>query len=204
MPRILTVAPTLADTVMSVGGTLARHAGAGHDVAVATLDVATDAQETTARLGLQTVVAVAAEGAPAAREDAVLSRLAVVLARAAPDLVLAPLGLHGGDDAKLIERLLDRLAVPRLRWVDLPYALSRTSGAPLGAGTEIAIPIGAQIDAKLDACSIVGTDAPLERLRAHAVAEGRRLGAGEPVEVLLAPPESGDRPRTDADGRGAA
>lgn len=204
LPRILAIAPTLADAVMSVGGTLARHVAAGHEVAVVTLAAAEQAQDAAVQLGIETVIAVAAEGAAVAGEDAVLSRLAVVLARAEPELVLTPLGLHGGEDANLIERLLGRLDVPRLRWADLPYSLSRTSGAPLGAGTEVAVPIARQIDAKLAACTAIGGDAPLERLREHAVAEGRRLGAGGPVEVLLAPPEDDGRPRTAAGGRGAA
>lgn len=189
---------------MSVGGTLARHAAAGHDVAVATLTVAAQAESTAAQLGLEAVVAVAAEGVQAAGEDTVMSRLAVVLARAEPELVLAPLGLDGGDDARLIERLFERLGVPRLRWVDLPYALSRTPGAPLGAGTEVAIPIAGQIDVKLEACALVRDDAPLGRLRAHAVTEGHRLGTGAPVEVLLAPPEDDGAIRTAAAGPGAA
>ena len=100
--------------------------------------------------------------------------------RLGPDLVLAPLGLTGHVDHLVVERALDELGMPRLRWLDLPYALRRTPGAPLGAGEVVAVPAGdAHLAAKLTAAAAY-PDAEPERLAAHAVAEGERLGAGGP------------------------
>jgi hypothetical protein len=87
-------------------------------------------------------------------------------------------------DHLVVERALDDLDLPRLRWVDLPYALRRTPGAPLGAGELVAVPTGEDhLAAKLAASSAYGAE--LERLAAHATAEGDRLGAGGPVELLV-------------------
>jgi hypothetical protein len=110
--------------------------------------------------------------------------LAVALGRLEPDLVLAPLGLTGHVDHVVVELALDELGLPRLRWVDLPYALRRTPGAPLGAGEVVAVPASeANLEAKLAAAAAFGAE--LERLHAFAVSEGERLGAGGPVEILI-------------------
>jgi len=201
---IVAVAPTLSDAVQSAGATLARHAAEGHPVVVVSVftrdgDPA-DAAASEA-LGLAGVVHLAVDpaaerGYPSgnaehdglrAGDDAVkiaASVLAIALGRLEPDLLLAPLGLTGHVDHLVVERALDDLDLPRLRWVDLPYALRRTPGAPLGAGEVVAVPADADhLAAKLAAASAYGAE--VERLGEHAVAEGERLGAGGPVELLL-------------------
>ena len=119
------------------------------------------------------------------------SILALALGRLHPDLILAPLGLTGHVDHLVVEQALDELELPRLRWLDLPYALRRTAGAPLGAGEVVAVPASeGHLAAKLEAASAYGAET--DRLAAHAVSEGERLGAGGPVEILV------QRPATDA------
>jgi LmbE family N-acetylglucosaminyl deacetylase len=201
---IVAVAPSLSDAVQSAGATLARHAAEGHPVVVISVftrdgDPA-DAAAAEA-LGLAGVVHLAVDPAsrrgyegPNAEHDGLragddtpkvaASVLAIALGRLEPDLVLAPLGLTGHVDHLVIERALDDLRLPRLRWVDLPYALRRTPGAPLGAGEVVAVPADEDhLAAKLTACA--GYGAELERLAEHATSEGERLGAGGPVELLL-------------------
>jgi LmbE family N-acetylglucosaminyl deacetylase len=201
---IVAVAPTLSDAVQSAGATLARHAAEGHPVVVVSVftrdgDPADAAAAET--LGLAGVVHLAVDPAAARGYEGVnaghdglregddapkiaASVLAIALGRLEPDLVLAPLGLTGHVDHLVVERALDDLDLPRLRWVDLPYALRRTPGAPLGAGELVAVPAGEEhLTAKLTAASAYGAE--LERLAAHAAAEGERLGAGGPVELLL-------------------
>lgn len=209
MSRIVAVAPTLGDVVQSVGGTLARHARQGDEVIVATVfepeSGAPERAEALRTLGIGGLVTVGLpaagdrgydgpgpSGHDGARESdeapmAAAAALALALGRLEPALVLAPLGLPGHVDAAIIADALRALSVPTLRWVDLPYGLRRTAGAPLGAGEVIAVPIGAHLDDKVAASALVGA-ADAERLRDHAVAEGERLGAGEPVELLLGPP----------------
>ena len=51
-------------------------------------------------------------------------------------------------------------------------------------GEVVAVPISVQLDAKLQACALIG-GADEASLRKHATSEGVRLGAGEPVEILL-------------------
>lgn len=200
---IVAVAPTLADAVQSAGATLNRHAAGGHPVVVVSVftrdgdPVDTAAAEA---LGLAGVVHLAVEPAAArgyaghrvhdglqAGDDApkvAASVLAIALGKLTPDLILAPLGLTGHVDHLVVERALDELVLPRLRWLDLPYALARTPGAPLGAGEVVAVPAAdAHLAAKLAAAGAYGAD--VERLAAHAVAEGERLGAGGPVEILV-------------------
>lgn len=205
MTTIVAVTPTLADAVQSAGATLARHAAEGHAVvvvAVFTSDGDPADAEAAAALGIAGVVhlavdAAAARGYPDGAhahdglrpgDDApkiTAAVLAVALGRLAPDLLLAPLGLTGHVDHLVVERALDDLALPRLRWVDLPYALARTPGAPLGAGELIVVPAAAEhLDAKLAAARAYD-GLPVERLAAHAAAEGARLGAGGPVELLV-------------------
>jgi hypothetical protein len=203
---IIAVTPTLSDAVQSAGATLHRHAADGHPVVVVSVFTQDgDADDATAAraLGLSGVVHLALD--PAAGrgyeghrahdglrpdDDApkiAASVLALALGRLEPDLILAPLGLTGHVDHLVVERALDELELPRLRWLDLPYALRRTPGAPLGAGEVVAVPAGdLHLAAKLDAASAYGAE--LDRLAAHAVAEGERLGAGGPVEILLQRP----------------
>lgn len=200
---IVAVAPTLSDAVQSAGATLARHAMEGHPVLVVsvfTRDGDPDDTTAAAALGLSGVVHLAVD--PAAGrgygEDRVhdglrsdddapkitASVLAIALGRLEPDLILAPLGLTGHVDHLVVERALDELELPRLRWLDLPYALRRTPGAPLGAGDIVAVPATAeQLAAKLTAAAAYGAET--DRLEAHAIAEGERLGAGGPVELLV-------------------
>jgi LmbE family N-acetylglucosaminyl deacetylase len=202
---IVAVAPTLSDAVQSAGATLARHAAEGHPVVVVsvfTRDGSAADAAAAAALGLAGVVHLAVDPAaqrgyegPNAGHDGLnagddapkiaASVLAIALGRLEPDLVLAPLGLTGHVDHLVVERALDDLDLPRLRWVDLPYALRRTPGAPLGAGEVVAVPADdAHLAAKLEAAAAY-PGSELERLAAHAVAEGQRLGAGGPVELLL-------------------
>jgi LmbE family N-acetylglucosaminyl deacetylase len=202
---IVAVAPTLSDAVQSAGATLARHAAEGHPVVVVsvfTRDGSAADAVAAAALGLAGVVHLAVDPAaqrgyegPNAGHDGLnagddapkiaASVLAIALGRLEPDLVLAPLGLTGHVDHLVVERALDDLDMPRLRWVDLPYALRRTPGAPLGAGEVVAVPADdAHLAAKLEAAAAY-PGSELERLAAHAVAEGQRLGAGGPVELLL-------------------
>ncbi len=138
-------------------------------------------------LGIAGVVSAAATPADAHHSgDAPIPELAVALAQIRPDLILAPIGLTGTPAAQQITAALDELELPRLRWVDLPYGLSRTPGGPLGEGEVVAIPIGDQIGAKRDACASLGlTTGP--SLLSHATSEGERLGVDVPVEVLLRP-----------------
>jgi LmbE family N-acetylglucosaminyl deacetylase len=202
---IVAVAPHLSDAVQSAGATLARHAAEGHPVVVVSVfsrdgDPA-DAAAAEA-LGLAGVVHLALDPAAdrgyddahgahdgvRAGDDApkvAAAVLAIALGRLEPGLVLAPLGLTGHVDHVVVQRALDELGMPRLRWVDLPYALRRTPGAPLGAGELVAVPADdAHLAAKLTAASRYPGAEP-ERLAAHAVAEGERLGAGGPVELLV-------------------
>lgn len=204
MSRIVAVAPTLADAVHSVGATLARHAAEGHPVVVVCVfsrDGDPDDQAAAEALGIAGVVHLASDPAglrgygegPEAydglREDddvvkSTAAVLAIAMGRLEPDLVLAPLGLTGHVDHVVVDRALDELGLPRLRWLDLPYALARTPGAPLGAGEVVAVPAGEEpLAAKLAAAAAYGTD--VDRLARHAIAEGERLGAGGPVEVLV-------------------
>ena len=203
MARIAVVAPSLTDAVQSAGGTIARHAADGHDVTLVTVfePVARDAPTAriTELLGIGGLVGVGLPGAAdrgyagdehaGSRDDdeaiaAAGAALALAIGRLEPDLVLAPLGLTGHVDAAIIDRALSALAVPALRWLDLPYGLARTPGAPLGAGEVVAVPIGEQLAAKLAASELL-PDADPVRLGAHATAEGERLGAGGPGELLL-------------------
>lgn len=204
MSRIVAVSPTLADAAQSVGGTLARHAADGHDVVLVVgfegADTAEHREQVGALLGLAGVVVVDLPGAESRgygggyggvsaddeeTQTAIGAALAVTLSRLQPEIVLSPLGLHGHVDARLINDALDHLDVTRLRWLDLPYALHRTPGAPLGAGEVVAVPIGGQLEAKLAACGLLG-EVDTTSLRAHATDEAQRLGVGEPVEILLA------------------
>ncbi|MDX6726803.1 MAG: hypothetical protein QOK49_1608 [Baekduia sp.] len=198
---IVAVAPTLSDAVQSAGATLARHAADGRPVVVIsafTRDGDAADAAAAAALGLAGVVHLAVDPATArgydeahdglrAGDDApkiTASVLAIALGRLEPDLLLAPLGLTGHVDHLVVERALDELGLPRLRWVDLPYALRRTPGAPLGAGEVVAVPAGENhLAAKLAASAAYGAE--LDRLAAYAVAEGERLGTGGPVELLL-------------------
>jgi hypothetical protein len=201
---IVAVAPSLSDAVQSAGATLARHAADGHPVVVVSVFTRDgDPADTAAAeaLGLAGVVHLAVDPASERGYEGVnaehdglrsgddapkvaASVLAVALSRLEPDLVLAPLGLTGHVDHLVVDLALDDLDLPRLRWVDLPYALRRTPGAPLGAGEVVAVPAGeAHLAAKLTASSAY--DAEVQRLADHAVSEGERLGAGGPVELLL-------------------
>jgi LmbE family N-acetylglucosaminyl deacetylase len=203
---IVAVTPTLSDAVQSAGATLHRHAADGHPVVVVSVFTrdgeATDTAAAAA-LGLSGVVHLALDPAPARGyadhrvHDGLLpdddapkvaaSILALALGRLEPDLILAPLGLTGHVDHLVVEQALDELELPRLRWLDLPYALRRTAGAPLGAGEVVAVPATEpHLAAKLDAASAYGAET--ERLAAHAVSEGQRLGAGGPVEILVQRP----------------
>jgi LmbE family N-acetylglucosaminyl deacetylase len=206
---IIAVSPTLADAVQSVGGTLARHASEGHDVVIiCTFGDEADADaQVTELLGLAGIVYI---GLPEASErgygeaeregfhgihegdhdtpNLAGTALAVALSRLNPELILSPLGLTGHIDSVIVHAALQDLAVPRLRWLDLPYGLARTPGATLGDGELLAVPVGDQLEAKLAACALFSDQG--DALRAHAAAEGDRLGAGEPVELLLRP--SGD------------
>jgi LmbE family N-acetylglucosaminyl deacetylase len=203
---IVAVAPTLSDAVQSAGATLHRHAADGHPVVVVsvfTRDGADDDQSAAQALGLSGVVHLALDPAPARgytehrAHDGLLpdddapkvaaSILALALGRLEPDLILAPLGLTGHVDHLVVEQALDELELPRLRWLDLPYALRRTAGAPLGAGEVVAVPASEpHLAAKLQAASAYGAET--DRLAEHAAAEGERLGAGGPVEILVQRP----------------
>ncbi len=190
MSRVVAIAPTLSDAVQSVGGLLARHAAHGHEVVVVAVfddsnHGAGSEQAAAERLGLAGVVRVGMHADSVDAETAVGAALAVGLNRLEPGLVLSPIGLTGHHDVRIINEALDALDVPRVRWLDLPYALYRTPGAPLGAGEVVAVPIGAHLDAKLEACAALGETAGAA-LREHANSEGVRLGVGEPVEILLA------------------
>jgi LmbE family N-acetylglucosaminyl deacetylase len=203
MSTIVAVAPTLADAVQSAGATLARHAAEGHPVLVVSVftnDGDPDDATAAAALGLAGVVHLALD--PAAERGYAADRqhdglregddapkvaasvMAIALGRIEPDLILAPLGLTGHVDHVVVERALDELELPRLRWLDLPYALRRTPGAPLGAGEIVAVPASEEhLAAKLAAAAPY--DAELDRLAQHARDEGARLDAGGPVEILV-------------------
>jgi LmbE family N-acetylglucosaminyl deacetylase len=203
MSTIVAVAPTLADAVQSAGATLARHAAEGHPtlvVSVFTRDGNEDDATAAAALGLAGVVHLALDPAPARGyaddrqhdglqqdDDApkvAASVLAIALGRIEPDLILAPLGLTGHVDHLVVERALDELELPRLRWLDLPYALRRTPGAPLGEGEIVAVPANPDhLRAKLAAAAPYAAE--LDRLAQHAADEGTRLGAPGPVEILV-------------------
>jgi LmbE family N-acetylglucosaminyl deacetylase len=205
---IVAVTPTLADAVSSAGATLARHAAAGHPVVVVSVftreeDGGGAGPAASQALGLAGVVHLAVDPAAARgydeharydglREDddtpkVAASVLAVALGRLEPDLILAPLGLTGHVDHVVVQRALDELELPRLRWVDLPYALRRTPGAPLGAGEVVAVGAEDQhLTAKVAAAELLGESAEdVRRLAEHAAAEGTRLGAGGPVELFI-------------------
>lgn len=215
MARVVAVSPTLADAAQSVGGTLAQHAAAGHEVVLVLVFQGTEpaGQRERARtaLGLAGVVTIDLPSAADRGYDGGVGRdgydglgdddedtqiaagagLAVALSNLDPTLVLSPMGLSGHVDARILNDALDALDVPRLRWLDLPYALHRTPGAPLGAGEVVAVPIGEHLDAKLAACALVDATVEPALLRDHAIAEGKRLGTGGPVEILLRPADGG-------------
>ena len=214
MARLAAISPHLGDAVLSCGGTLARHVAQGYEVVLVTVcsggdalaprraadQAAADALDClgAVHLGLEPaelrgyVDLAAFHGLREDDEAPAVARgvLAVALARLAPDLVLAPIGLGGHVDQELTNRALDALGLPRLRWVDLPYALGRTAGAPLGAGEPVVVPIAEQLDAKLAAAEHYDRGIG-PRLAAYASAEGERLGADGPVELLLSPPAQG-------------
>ena len=202
MSRVVAVTPRLSDAVQSCGATLARHAAEGHDVvALCVFTSGGDPRDERAAtaLAIHPAVHFAVDDAAArgytghARHDGLRpdddapkvagAGLAVALARIEPDLVLAPLGLGGDVDHEVVSRALDELDVGRLRWLDLPFALARTPGAPLGAGEVVVVPAGEHLAAKLEAASAYGAD--VERLERHAREEGERTGAGGPVELLV-------------------
>jgi LmbE family N-acetylglucosaminyl deacetylase len=205
--RIVAVTPQLSDAVLSVGATLARHVADGHDVMAVSVfgrqgrEPDTRAADT---LGLAGVVHLAVDPAPArgydddatapydglhAGDDAPKvagAVMAVALAQLQPDLILAPLGLSGHVDHLVVQSALDELGLPRLRWVDLPFALHRTPGATLGAGDVIVVPVAEHLETKLAAAGHYGAD--LERLARHAAEEGARRGLDGPAEVLVRRP----------------
>lgn len=203
MSRIVAVAPQLSDAVLSAGGTLARHAAGEHDVvAVSVFGTPGGAADASAVAALRLAGAVhlAVDAADArgyadehAKHDGLRpdddaprvagAVLAVALAQLTPDLVLAPLGLSGHVDQLVVAAALDELGLPRLHWVDLPYALRRTPGAPLGAGEPVVVPIDDHLAAKLEAAALY--DAELDRLAAYAADEGARAGLAGPVEILV-------------------
>ena len=136
-------------------------------------------------------------------DDRVAARVAAalgpVLDRLGPDRVLAPLGLGGHVDHLLTIDALTWLnhPAPVVRWRDTPYAL-REGGRGRGSrrGDETGIPIGAQLERKLAACTAYasqlgfqfgGEAAMRAQLTAFAEAEGRRLEAGGPAEALVEP-----------------
>jgi LmbE family N-acetylglucosaminyl deacetylase len=204
MSTIVAVAPTLADAVQSAGATLARHAAEGHPVLVVSVftgDGDPDDATAAAALGLAGVVHLALDPASERGYEAdrqhdglregddapkvAASVMAIALGRLEPDLILAPLGLTGHVDHVVVELALDELELPRLRWLDLPYALRRTPGAPLGAGEIVAVPASEEhLAAKLAAAAPYEAAEP-ERLAQHAREEGARLDAGGPVEILV-------------------
>jgi LmbE family N-acetylglucosaminyl deacetylase len=209
MSRIVAIAPHAGDAVLSCGGTLARNVAQGHEVFLITVLAApddlrrADDECAAAALRLSGIVRLEVPGAIArgypeglgcfdglAAADeapgAVAGALAVALARLTPDLVLAPMGLTGHVDQVVLDTALDDLGIPRLRWVDLPHALTRTPGAPLGAGELVVVPIGEQLAAKLEACACYPELGAPDEIARHATAEGARLGADEPVELLVA------------------
>ncbi len=122
--------------------------------------------------------------------------LGPVLDRLVPDRILAPLGLGGHVDHRVTIDALAWLAhpAPVVRWRDAPYALRERAAAR--RGDETGIPIGAQLERKLEACAAYrsqlgfqfgGEAAMREQLTAFAEAEGRRLDAGGPAEALVEP-----------------
>ena len=181
MTTIVAVAPTLADAVQSAGATLARHAAEGHPTSSSSVFTAT-ATRTTRRPPPRSASPASctsrwtrrrrAATRPTAQHDGLqegddtpkvaASVLAIALGRMEPDLILAPLGLTGHVDHLVVERALDELELPRLRWLDLPYALRRTPGAPLGAGEVVAVP---------------ATEEHLRQARGRGAVRGRRAGA---------------------------
>src|SRR4051794_8149386 len=213
MTTIVAVAPTLSDAVQSAGATLHRHAAEGHPVVVVsvfTRDGDPDDAAASVALGIAGVVHLALE--PATERGYALDRvhdglrpdddapkvaasvLAIAMSRIEPDLILAPLGLTGHVDHDVVERALDELELPRLRWLDLPYALRRTPGAPLGAGELVVVPAGEDHLAAKLAAAAAYDDAQPDRLAEHAFSEGARLGADGPVEILV----RRDAPEADA------
>ena len=207
---IVAVTPTLSDAVQSAGATLHRHAADGHPVVVVSVfsrdgeprttrappkPSASPASSTSRltrrrRAATRMTARTTACGLATTRPKVAASVLALALGRLEPDLILAPLGLTGHVDHLVVQQALDELELPRLRWLDLPYALRRTAGAPLGAGEVVAVPASEpHLAAKLDAAAAYGAET--DRLAAHAVSEGQRLGAGGPVEILV------QRPATD-------
>ncbi len=211
MSRIVAVTPRLSDAVLSCGATLARHAAEGHEVvALCLFGAAGGADDEAARhLGLGGVIHVTIDAAAQRGYEGHLgtykgvdeadeaprlavAALALSIDRLAPDLVLAPLGLGGDVDHDVTLAALETLEVDRLRWLDLPYALSRTPGAPLGAGELVAVPVGEHLDAKLAACALYAEPAVVDRIEDHARDAGRRAGADEPLELLLSRPGGGE------------
>jgi hypothetical protein len=186
--RIVAVSPTLSEAIQSVGGTLARHASNGHEAVVVAVfaDGSEDGWEQAASqcLGLAGVVRIGARVDMDDAGTAVGAALAVSLSQLEPGLVLSPIGLSGEEGVRIVNDALDALSIDRLRWVDLPYALTRTPGAPLGTGEVVATPITDHLEVKLAACALIPGTTP-DRLRTHADSEGDRLGVGEAVELLL-------------------
>lgn len=142
-----------------------------------------------------------------AREDDTIDR--AIRARLSglgqPELVLAPRGLGGHvDHRRLIAAIPERWTPVTVLYRDTPYAL-RTAPTANDAA-ERAAPIAAQLDRKLDACAAYATQlgfqfggetAMRRALREFAEAEGRRLSAGGPAEVLAFPPSRSSRTQSE-------
>jgi LmbE family N-acetylglucosaminyl deacetylase len=118
---------------------------------------------------------------------------------AGAELVLAPQALGDHVDHQWVTEVVADL-VPAARrgwWRDTPYVLRRPDAAPMAVvdGDEHAVEVSAVLDRKVDAVSCYATQVGFQfgsaaqagpALRTLADAEGQRVGADGPVEVLRA------------------
>ena len=113
-----------------------------------------------------------------------------------PDWVFAPLGLGDhADHLQLIHSVCEFVSGDDTIWYrDAPYAIRNPAAepsAPVAGRSGFALPIGAHLAAKLDACAAYRTQlafqfggeaAMREKLTAFAIDEGRAAGLEGPTE----------------------
>jgi hypothetical protein len=170
--RIVAVSPLLGDAAFSAGGTVHRHARHGHELVIVTVFTATSPlrapdDEAAKVLNAAGAIHLALDEAAArgyddpftgVRDDDDAPRVAaavltVALGQLEADLVLGPAAIDSHVDRVIVDRVLEDLALPRLRWLEQPYAMRHPDAVP--EGERVAVPLDPpDLAAKLDACTL--------------------------------------------------